>query len=391
MFFLNEIIFFSRFKWLIQTGKKIKMDYNCHGRLYKKGKSLSMDIRQLVIEDLLRRGASNVTGFVPRGAKALTAERYCVSERFVRKMWKQFSTTGDVTIQISGGTELRKEQLRKLTDEDVDYIHSLKIMDPCMYNHEVKEKLLQYSNNPELANGVSISTIQRTTRHRLPGGLRTWKKVNKSAKKRWAPHNILYTEVLFARLRYIDPRTVYFIDECGVSIENGKRQYGQSIVNTRAVSITEHTAGVNYTVILLVGLESCVYAEVTPENVDGGRFAQFMINAKNAHQDDGRPFLPDGSLVVLDNAGIHTSLANTVIRPYLQNFDITYIFMPTYSPDMSPAEPCFMKLKKLIKTERYKDLLQEDIQTCILMALSEITPQDVVGFYGKVPFNYLGM
>ena len=366
-------------------------NYNKHGRLYSVGESLSIDVRQMVIEDLLRKGANTVTGEVPRGAKSETAERFCVSESFVRKMWKQFCSIGELNNQYEAGAIARREKQLKLTEEDTDYIHSLKLMDPCMYNYEVKEKLLEYSNNPALVNGISASTIQRTTRHRLPGGLRTWKKVNKSAAKRWAPHNILYTEVLFARLRYVDPRTVYFIDECGISIENGKRQYGQSLIGTRAVSITEHEAGVNYSVILMVGLESCVYAEVTPENVDAGRFTQFMINAKMAHQDDGRPFLPDNSVVILDNAGIHTAQANTIIRPFLRNFGIKYIFMPTYSPDMSPAEPCFMKLKTLIKMARYKDLLQHDIETCVLLALSEISEQDVEGFYRNVPFNYLGM
>ena len=365
-----------------------KYKYNKHGRSFCYGESLSLDIRELIIQKIKDLGGIASTTFVPRGVKSRIAERFCVTEGTVRRLWKQYCATGDVLLSSSLG--ISRENTRILTEEDLDYVHILKLQDPCIFNSEIKACLAQYSNNP-LAKDVSLSTIQRTTRHRLPGGLYTWKKVNSSERKRWEDHNIRYTEAFLARLRHIDPRKVFFVDEAGVCKQSGKRTRGQSIIGTRAISITDHTPGINYSLILLVGLGGCIYAEITSEKVDAVRFTQFITSAKLSFLADGAPVIPDNSIIVLDNASIHVSLANNVIRPFLAQSGVSYIFLPTYSPDFSPAEACFMMLKETLKKECYNELLFEDTQTCILLALNEITDDNIRAFYKNVPFNYLGM
>lgn len=364
------------------------MNFNAFGRSYCKGTSLSLDLRELVIKKILELGGNKESMIVPHGVKAFVAEHYSVTEGCVRKLWRQYCMSDELKPKSTAG--FPRTFRRILEEEDVDYIHCLKMRDPCMYNYEVLQLVQTHTNNPS-ARDVSISTIQRTTRKRLPGGLFTWKKVNSSEKRRWEEHNMLYTKAFFQRLRNVDPRCVFFVDEAGVSRQSGKRTRGQSSIGSRAVSITDHVQGVNYTLILLVGLGGCIYSEITPAKVDALRFVQFITSAHLAALPDGRPVLPANSIIVLDNASIHVSLANNIIRPYFRGFGISYIYLPTYSPDFSPAEACFMKLKTTLRKECYRDLLLDDPQTCVLLALTEITDSDIHGFYRNVPFNYLGM
>lgn len=61
------------------------------------------------------------------------------------------------------------------------------------------------------------------------------------------------------------------------------------------------------------------------------------------------------------------------------------------SPDLNPCEPIFLKLRCLLRKKEYQDLAEHDMQTAVLTALEEITPQDIFEFFKGTSGNYMNL
>lgn len=59
------------------------------------------------------------------------------------------------------------------------------------------------------------------------------------------------------------------------------------------------------------------------------------------------PQLWVGATVVMDNLPVHQAL---VIRATIEAVGARLVFLPPYSPDLSPIEMCWSKLKQCLRT-----------------------------------------
>ena len=68
------------------------------------------------------------------------------------------------------------------------------------------------------------------------------------------------------------------------------------------------------------------------------------------------------------------------MRGLLEGRGCELLFLPPYSPDFSPIEEAFSKVKALLKKAqaRTREALVEALGT----ALSAVTPEDAKGFFG---------
>ena len=66
---------------------------------------------------------------------------------------------------------------------------------------------------------------------------------------------------------------------------------------------------------------------------------------------------------------------------YLARMGIQYLFLPTYSPDLNPAENCFSKLKSVLKMERFQSVTQANVKVAVGEALKEISTTDIEGYF----------
>ena len=88
------------------------------------------------------------------------------------------------------------------------------------------------------------------------------------------------------------------------------------------------------------------------------------------------PTLHPGDLVILDNlAAHHASTIDTLIRAK----GAQLLFLPAYSPDFSPIENAFSKIKHFLRQARAQTL--ETLIDAIDQALQTITPFDALGFF----------
>jgi transposase len=88
------------------------------------------------------------------------------------------------------------------------------------------------------------------------------------------------------------------------------------------------------------------------------------------------PSLRPGQIVVLDNLSIHLS---PHVKQAIEARGCRLLFLPAYSPDLSPIEEAFSKVKTLLRRAgaRTREALHEAIAT----ALDLITATDALGWF----------
>ncbi len=88
------------------------------------------------------------------------------------------------------------------------------------------------------------------------------------------------------------------------------------------------------------------------------------------------PALRPGQVVVLDNLGAHKGER---VRNLVEARGASLLFLPAYSPDFSPIEEAFSKVKALLKKEAAR--IREALIEAIGRALNAVTPEDAKGWF----------
>ena len=89
------------------------------------------------------------------------------------------------------------------------------------------------------------------------------------------------------------------------------------------------------------------------------------------------PALSPGRVVVLDNLGAHRGER---VRELVEARGCSLVFLPPYSPDFSPIEEAFSKIKALLR--KAKARTRGDLVGAIGRVLSAVTAQDARGWFG---------
>jgi transposase len=85
-------------------------------------------------------------------------------------------------------------------------------------------------------------------------------------------------------------------------------------------------------------------------------------------------------LVIVDNCPIHRYNGKYVWVICLQQMGVGYIFLPRYSPELNIAENCFLKVKTVLKQERFLNIVRSNLKVAIGQNLQEITMHDLKEF-----------
>jgi transposase len=93
------------------------------------------------------------------------------------------------------------------------------------------------------------------------------------------------------------------------------------------------------------------------------------------------PTLRAGQVVVLDNLSAHK---RADLEPLLAGYGCQVWFLPPYSPDLSPIELAFAKIKQAVR--RTAARTSEALEAAIARALTLITASDAQGFFAHCGF-----
>jgi transposase len=88
------------------------------------------------------------------------------------------------------------------------------------------------------------------------------------------------------------------------------------------------------------------------------------------------PALSSGQIVVMDNLSCHKG---EKVRLAIEAKGCQVLFLPSYSPDLSPIEETFSKLKAFLR--RVGARTHEDLQEAVGQALLTVTKQDAQGWF----------
>jgi transposase len=88
------------------------------------------------------------------------------------------------------------------------------------------------------------------------------------------------------------------------------------------------------------------------------------------------PTLAPGDIVVMDHLRAHTAVGS---QQALARRGARRLYVPPYSPDLSPIEPRWSKLKTALRTAKART--REALDTAITGALATVTSSDAYGWF----------
>ena len=176
------------------------------------------------------------------------------------------------------------------------------------------------------------------------------------------------------RVAGIDPGRLVFVDECGSNVglaplraraPRGERAFGRAPRNR----------GKNTTLLASMGLEGmgpCAAVEgATTAKVFEAYVEQVLA-----------PALSPGQIVVLDNLSAHKGER---ARELVGARGCELLFLPAYSPDLSPIEEAFSKLKARLRREKART--KEALLEALGRALDAIDERDARGWFAHCGYT----
>lgn len=168
--------------------------------------------------------------------------------------------------------------------------------------------------------------------------------------------------------RDLDREQFVIVDECGSNIALTPL-YSRAPRGRRAVGAVPRNYGKNTTLIASLSLSGMGEALILEGAADTSAFELYIKQVL-------APSLRKGQIVIMDNLSIHQS---PQVREAIEAKGCRLLFLPAYSPDLSPIEEAFSKLKATLR--RIGARTQEALWEAIAQALQTITPQDALGWF----------
>ena len=175
-------------------------------------------------------------------------------------------------------------------------------------------------------------------------------------------------EIYDEKLNKIDPEKRFYLDETGSCLNMillyGRSQKGERVYDKRP---TSPGTRVNTVAILSENGIKSQYNYTESFN------AKFFICYLETYV---LPILIGGETLIMDNHPVHHAGS---VQDYLKKNNIKFLYLPPYSPDLSPIEEAFSKIKQYIKKQKARTV--DKLLNVIKEALDTITPKDINGYF----------
>ncbi len=170
------------------------------------------------------------------------------------------------------------------------------------------------------------------------------------------------------QLSHLDATKLVVIDECGSNIALTPL-YARAPKGERAKGSAPRNRGKNTTLIAALtwlGIGASMIIEGSTNAIAFELYVEEIL----------APSLSQGQIVIMDNLAAHKGKK---VEELIQARGCQLLFLPGYSPDFSPIEETFSKLKTLLR--RAAARTHEALQEAICQALLQISAQDAQGWF----------
>lgn len=147
------------------------------------------------------------------------------------------------------------------------------------------------------------------------------------------------------------------------------RLYAYAPKGQRAIGKVPRNYGRGMTLIASLSLSGRGEALLLEGAADGAAFEAYIEQFL-------APSLRPGQIVILDNLSIHLGPR---VRAAIEAKGCRLLWLPAYSPDFSPIEEAFSKVKTLLRRQGART--REALQEAIGQALDLITAHDARGWF----------
>jgi len=169
------------------------------------------------------------------------------------------------------------------------------------------------------------------------------------------------------RTRHLNHRRFLFVDESAVNTAMTRR-YGRAPKGERVYDSAPRNYGTHSLVIGAVGLRG-VLATMTVEGaVDTLCFDAYAERVL-------APRLRPGDVIVLDNLGAHRA---SRIEEVAARRGARVLWLPPYSPDYSPIEQCWSKIKTYLRGAKART--GNELNKALTQAIKLVTKADICGW-----------
>ena len=170
------------------------------------------------------------------------------------------------------------------------------------------------------------------------------------------------------RARRLNKRRFIFVDESAVNTAMTRR-YGRAPRGERAHDSAPRNYGTHTSVIGAMGLRGLVAALTVEGAVDTEVFNAYAERVLG-------PRLRRGDVVVLDNLCAHRA---SRIEGVAAERGAQVLWLPPYSPDYSPIEQCWSKIKTYLRGAKART--RDQLEGALAAALGLVTKADIRGWF----------
>ena len=169
----------------------------------------------------------------------------------------------------------------------------------------------------------------------------------------------------------IAPERLVFLDESAVLTDMGRR-YGRSLRGQRATAKVPFGTWKRLSVLSALDSEGVLATMSVEAATDGDPFAAWLEQVLLPVRRERKP----DAVLVMDNLRPHKTPEVQAVR---DGSGLPYRYLPSYSPDLSPIEPGWAKVKSYLRRVAARTL--EALEQALAPALDSITAQDAAAFF----------
>ena len=162
-----------------------------------------------------------------------------------------------------------------------------------------------------------------------------------------------------------------FVDEAGVATDL-TRTHARASRGQRARGSAPRGRWRRLTVLGALAGDGLAAAMSVERATDTAVFLAFLDRVLIPELARAKP----GAVVVMDNLSPHKAPA---VRRRLEAAGFELLYLPRYSPDLSPIEPMWSKLKALLRAAAARTV--EALEAALATALARVTADDARGWF----------
>lgn len=167
---------------------------------------------------------------------------------------------------------------------------------------------------------------------------------------------------------------IIFLDEFGCSCSI-RSNYGRSAIGTTPRKNIRTIRSKNYSVSAAISKRKLLHFKTISLPYNGERYAEFIVDFLVVLERENMSHC----IFIMDNCSMHKVAP---VREIIEEGGHSLVFLPPYSPQLSPIEECFSQWKSKIKSRNPNSTVE--LENAIQIAFDSVSTTNCVAYFDHV-------